>query len=107
MRIHGQWSAVTFETGLNRAVRKEAWVEAGDTVEVELELDNDPREVEVPEPLADALAGDSTARAKFEALAYTHRKEYARWIEEAKRDETRQRRVTQALQMLREGKRRS
>ena len=47
------------------------------------------------------------ARAAYEALAYTHRKEYARWIEDAKRDETRQGRVTQALKMLREGKTRS
>jgi hypothetical protein len=96
-----------FLLGLNRAVRKEAGVEAGDTVQVELELDNAPREVEVSEALADALAGDPAARAAFEVLAYTHRKEYARWIEEAKRDETRQRRVTQALEMLREGKKRS
>ena len=96
-----------FLLGLNRAVREEAGVEAGDTVKVELELDNAPREVEVPQALVDALARDPAARAVFEALAYTHRKEYARWIEEAKRDETRQRRVTQALQMLREGKKRS
>jgi bacteriocin resistance YdeI/OmpD-like protein/uncharacterized protein DUF1905 len=96
-----------FLLGLNRAVREEARVEAGDTVKVELELDNAPREVEVPQALVDALARDPAARAAFEALAYTHRKEYARWIEEARRDETRQRRVTQALQMLREGKKRS
>jgi hypothetical protein len=96
-----------FLLGLNRAVRKEARVEAGDTVKVELELDNAPREVEVPEALADRLVGDPAARAAFDALAYTHRKEYARWIEEAKRDVTRQRRVTQALQMLCEGKKRS
>jgi uncharacterized protein YdeI (YjbR/CyaY-like superfamily) len=66
-----------------------------------------PREVELPEALAGALAGDPAASAAFDALAYTHRKEYARWVQEAKRDETRQRRVAQALQMLREGKTRS
>lgn len=93
--------------GLNRAVRQEAGVQAGDTVEVRLELDTTPREVEVPEALAGALAEDSEARAAFDALAYTHRKEYARWIDEAKRDETRQRRVAQALEMLREGKTRT
>jgi hypothetical protein len=93
--------------GLNRAVREAAGVEPGNTVKVELELDDAPREVEVPEALASALAGDSAASAAFDALAYTHRKEYARWVEEAKRDETRQRRVAQALQMLREGKTRS
>jgi Bacteriocin-protection, YdeI or OmpD-Associated/Domain of unknown function (DUF1905) len=92
-----------FLLGLNRAVREEAGVEAGDTVEVELELDTAPREVEVPDALANALAEDSGARAAFDRLAYTHRKEYARWIDEAKRDETRQRRVARALEMLREG----
>jgi uncharacterized protein YdeI (YjbR/CyaY-like superfamily) len=93
--------------GLSRAVRQEAGVEAGDTVEVELELDAAPREVEVPAALAAALEGDPSARAAFEALAYTHRKEYAVWVQEAKREDTRQRRVAQALEMLRAGKPRS
>lgn len=96
-----------FLVGLNRAVREQAGVEAGDTVDVELALDTAPREVELPEALSKALAQDSEARAGFDRLAYTHRKEYARWIEEAKRDETRERRVTQALEMLRQGKARS
>jgi uncharacterized protein YdeI (YjbR/CyaY-like superfamily) len=43
-------------------------------------------------------------KAAFEALAFTHRKEYARWVGDAKRQETRDRRVTRALEMLREGK---
>jgi Bacteriocin-protection, YdeI or OmpD-Associated/Domain of unknown function (DUF1905) len=96
-----------FLVGLNRAVRREAGVEAGDTVDVELELDTAPREVDVPEALADALAADPDARAVFDRLAYTHRKEYARWIQEAKRDSTRRQRVAQALRMLREGETRS
>jgi hypothetical protein len=96
-----------FLVGLNRAVRQEAGVEAGDTVDVELALDTAPREVEVPQALADALAADDEAREAFDRLAYTHRKEYARWIEEAKRDETRRRRLAQALEMLRQGKTRS
>ena len=93
-----------FLLGLNREVREQARVEAGDTVHVELELDTAPREVEVPQALAAALALDAEAYANFERLAYTHRKEYARWIEEAKRDETRQRRVAEALELLRQGK---
>ena len=80
---------------------------AGDTVEVDLELDTKPREVEPPEALARALAADPVARAAFDGLAITHRKEYARWIEEAKRDETRERRVAQAIVMLGEGRTRS
>jgi Bacteriocin-protection, YdeI or OmpD-Associated/Domain of unknown function (DUF1905) len=96
-----------FLVGLNKAVRQEAGVEAGDAVEVTIELDTAPREVDVPEALANALAGDSDARAAFDRLAYTHRKEYARWIDEAKRQETRERRVAQSLQMLRQGKTRT
>jgi hypothetical protein len=90
--------------GLNRAVRESAGVQAGDTVEVAIELDTAPREVDVPGALARALAGDPSAKATFEALAFTHRKEYARWVADAKRPETRKRRVTQALEMLRDGK---
>jgi hypothetical protein len=96
-----------FLLGLNRDVRGMARAEAGDAVEVGLELDTGPREVEVPEELAAALAGDSVAAAAFDGMAFTHRKEYSRWIAEAKRAETRERRVNQALEMLREGKTRS
>ena len=96
-----------FLLGLNRSVREEAGVEAGDSVELELELDTAPREVEVPTALAHALAEDEAARAAFDGLSYTRRKEYARWIEEAKRDETRERRVAKALEMLRQGKTRT
>ena len=96
-----------FLLGLNREVRTGAGVEAGDVVEVTIELDSEPREVAVPPALAAALDGDAQARAAFDALAFTHRKEYARWIEEAKREETRERRVSQALEMIRAGQTRS
>src|SRR5215472_14478892 len=93
--------------GLNRQVREAAGVQAGDEAEVSIELDQAPREVEVPEALAAALAADPQAAASFERMAFTHRKEYARWIAEAKRAETRQRRVAQAVEMIRAGKTRS
>jgi Bacteriocin-protection, YdeI or OmpD-Associated/Domain of unknown function (DUF1905) len=93
--------------GLSRANRDAAGVQAGDTVELMLELDSAPREVEVPRALAHALSLDPRAQDKFDALAYTHRKEFARWIEEAKRDETRERRVAQAIEMLHAGETRS
>jgi uncharacterized protein YdeI (YjbR/CyaY-like superfamily) len=96
-----------FLVGLNRQVREGAGVGAGDRVDVELELDTEPRQVEVPQLLADALDADPRTQEKFDALAYTHRKEYARWISEARRPETARRRVERALQMLREGKTRS
>jgi hypothetical protein len=90
-----------FLLGLNREVRGAAQAEAGDEVDLELRLDTKPREVEVPPALAAALAGDSEALAAFEQLSYTHRKEYARWVAEAKRDDTRERRVAKTLDRLR------
>jgi hypothetical protein len=93
--------------GLSRATRTDAGVQAGDQVEVELALDTAQREVEVPDALAKALAGDVVAREAFDRLAFTHRKEFARWVGEAKRDDTRDRRVNQALELLHTGKTRS
>jgi hypothetical protein len=90
--------------GLNRQVREAAGVAAGDTVDVVVLLDEQPREVDLPDDLATALSTDPTAKAAFDAMAFTHRKEYARWVAEAKRDDTRQRRVAQALEMIRAGK---
>lgn len=99
MRMGGE-----FMVGLSRAVRDAAGAEPGDTVKVALELDTAPREVDVPEALASALAKDPHAKAAFDALSFTHRKEYARAVAEAKREETRDRRVAQALEKLRAGK---
>jgi len=96
-----------FLLGLNKEVRQGARVEAGDAVEVTVELDAAPREVEVPEALAAALAADPLAKASFDRMAFTHRKEYARWVAEAKQEQTRQRRVQRALAMIRAGKTRS
>jgi hypothetical protein len=96
-----------FLVGLSREVRQGAGVEAGDEVEVTLELDAAPREVEVPGALAAALAASPEAKAAFDSMAFTHRKEYARWIAEAKKEETRQRRVEQAVEMIRAKKTRS
>src|SRR5947199_7457480 len=78
-----------FLVGLNRQVRNAAGVQAGDPVDVTLELDREPREVELPPELAEALAADAETEAKFQSLAFTHRKEYARWVADAKREETR------------------
>lgn len=93
-----------FLLGLRKEIRTAAGVEAGEKVGVELELDTEERTVEVPAALERALAGDAEAKAGFDGLAYSHRKEYARWIGEAKKEETRERRVAKALEMLREGK---
>jgi hypothetical protein len=87
--------------GLHKATREQAGVAAGDRVTLTVERDERPREVDVPEELREALAGDPEAAAQFERLAFTHRREYAQWVAEAKRPETRARRVAETLQRLR------
>ena len=82
-----------FMLPLSQEHRKAAGVEAGDEVEVTLELDLEPRTVELPPDLAAALAEKPGARAAFDALSYTMRKEYVRQVETAKAQETRQRRI--------------
>ncbi|MFN8195988.1 MAG: YdeI/OmpD-associated family protein [Nocardioidaceae bacterium] len=93
--------------GLSKAARAELGVEIGQRVTATIALDETPREVEVPEALAAALAADPAAAQAFAGLAFTHRKEYAVWVADAKREETRDRRVAQAVEMLREGRTRS
>jgi uncharacterized protein YdeI (YjbR/CyaY-like superfamily) len=69
-----------------------------------LERDDAPREVDVPAELAAALAAaEPELRAAFDALAFTHRREYAEWVGEAKRDQTRLTRAAKAVDMLRDG----
>jgi hypothetical protein len=85
--------------------RTAAGVAAGDQVDVDIEPDTAPREVAVPADLAEALAGDDAARATFDGLAFTHRKEWVRWVEDAKNPETRATRVTRTVESLRAGKR--
>jgi len=84
--------------------REAAGIKAGDTVEVELTLDTAPREVTAPADLAAALATNTRAKAYFDGLSYSHKKAYVLWIEEAKRAETREKRVTGAVEMLNEGR---
>ena len=96
-----------FLVGLNRQVRDAAGAAAGDAVEVVLALDSAPREVDVPDDLAAALAADPAVQQAFDGLAFTHRKEFARWVAEAKRADTRERRVGQAVEMIRAGRTRT
>ena len=93
--------------GLSKAVRQQVGAEAGDSVEVTITLDTAERVVDVPTELASALAGDAEASAAYERLAFTHRKEFARWVAEGKKEDTRLRRAAQALEMLHAGETRS
>jgi bacteriocin resistance YdeI/OmpD-like protein/uncharacterized protein DUF1905 len=84
--------------------RAAAGVEAGDEVDVELELDSEPREVAVPPDLAAALEAEPEARQFLAGLSPSQQKWFAQSVEEAKKPETRQRRVDKAVAMLREGR---
>lgn len=85
--------------------RRAAQVAAGDEVEVELVLDAAPRVVEVPADLAAAIAEVPDAQATFDGLAFTHRKEWVRWVTEAKKPETRATRLAKTVEALRAGRR--
>jgi Bacteriocin-protection, YdeI or OmpD-Associated/Domain of unknown function (DUF1905) len=91
--------------GLTREVRDAATTEVGDEVEVLLRRDDAPRVVTPPRELEQALAAAADASDRFEALSYTHRREYAQWVGQAKRAETRARRAARAVEMLRDGTR--
>ncbi|WP_433511738.1 YdeI/OmpD-associated family protein [Nonomuraea sp. CA-143628] len=86
--------------GLSNANRRAAGVAIGDEVEVVLELDTEPRVVVEPEDFARALDEDPVARAAYDNLAYSHKREHVRAIESAKKPETRRRRIEQAISTL-------
>ena len=73
--------------------RQAAGVKGGDAVDAVLELDIEPRTVEVPEDLSAALLLNSGAKERFDALSFSVRKEFVRQVESAKAPETRQRRI--------------
>jgi hypothetical protein len=85
---------------VNRALREGAKAKAGDTVTVVLERDDEPRIVTPPPEFAKALKANKAARAAWEKLPYSHQREYAETIAEAKKPETRRRRIDQAIEML-------
>ena len=85
---------------VNKALRDRAGVTAGDTARFVLESDTEPREAELPPELAQALQSRENAPAAFGRLSYSHQKEYADYVAEAKRPETRQRRAANAVDLL-------
>lgn len=88
--------------GLSNANRRAAGVVTGDEVEVEIELDTEPRAVIEPPDFARALDADVVARAAYDRLADSHKREHVRAIESAKKPETRTRRIEKAITMLRD-----
>lgn len=85
--------------GVSKANRAELGVEIGDTVNATIELDSAARTVELPDDAAKAL-DKAKLRKKFDALAYTHQKEHVQAIADAKKPETRAKRIAAMLEML-------
>lgn len=89
---------------VNKNVRAGAGVKGGETISVEMERDDEPRIITPPEDLARALKSNKVALAAWEKLSYTHQKEHAQALEEAKRPETRARRLEKTIAQLSTGK---
>lgn len=86
--------------GILKNIREQIGKSFGDEVTVTVELDTEPRLVEIPKDLMKELKKDKEAKAFFDKLSYTHQKEYVRWVEEAKKEETRQKRIAKTIEML-------
>lgn len=88
--------------GILKSIREQIGKGPGDMVDVTVEKDEAERRVDVPREF-EALLKKEKLWATFEGLSYTHKKEYVRWIAEAKREETRTSRLIKSVEMLRKG----
>lgn len=89
--------------GIRQELRKQADLALGETYEITIRRDHGERTIAVPIDLRAALDADPAVGAAFDALAPTHRKEFVRWVEEAKREATRSTRIEKTVVMVREG----
>ncbi|TQK50288.1 uncharacterized protein DUF1905 [Streptomyces sp. SLBN-118] len=92
-----------FIVGISAANRAASKIAEGDEVEVDLQLDTEPRVVVEPPDFAEALDADPRLREAYDRLAYTHRRRHVLAIEGAKTADTRQRRIAKAIAAIREG----
>jgi bacteriocin resistance YdeI/OmpD-like protein/uncharacterized protein DUF1905 len=92
-----------FMIGVSNDVRRAAGVAAGEEVDVELKLDTEPRVVQVPGDLAEALDADAAARTAFDRLTYSNKRRIVMLVDDAKTPETRQRRIDKSIADLRAG----
>ncbi|ROH95973.1 YdeI/OmpD-associated family protein [Chryseobacterium daecheongense] len=90
--------------GLTQKVRKQLGKTFGDEVSVSLIEDKEERTVDIADDIALVFNENQEAKELFDKMSYTHRKEYIRWIEEAKKAETRENRKGKMIQMILEGK---
>jgi hypothetical protein len=89
---------------VNKDIRAGADVKGGDTVSIVMERDEEPRVITPPQDFGRALKDNKEAKTAWEKLSYTHQKEYAKAIEEAKKPETRARRIERTIARLASGK---
>jgi hypothetical protein len=94
----------SYMIGVSAENRAGAGIKGGDEVDVDLELDTAPREVSVPADFAAALAAEPDAARTFDGLSYSNKSWHAYQIEDAKSEETRQRRIARSIAALREGR---
>ncbi len=87
--------------GLTKEIRNAIRKKPGDTIHVTLKKDEAPRIVEAPDDFSKLLDQNPEVKSYFEGLSYTHRKEYVRWIGDAKKQETRENRLQKSIEMLR------
>ncbi len=85
-----------------KAIREQIGKAPGDLVEVEIQLDESERTLEIPAEFEKRMREHNVLEV-FAHLSFTHRREYCRWITAAKREETRSRRLAKAVEMLRDG----
>lgn len=90
--------------GLRKDIRAAIGKGIGDEVEVTVARDTAPRTVDVPEELVTALDQTPDAAQRFNAMSYTHRREFAEWVAGGKKQETRDRRAARAVEMIVEGR---
>lgn len=90
--------------GLTQEIRKQLGKTFGDEVSVSLIEDKDERVVEIADDIALVFNENPEAKNLFDKMSYTHRKEYIRWIEEAKKPDTRENRKVKMIQMILDGK---
>jgi hypothetical protein len=114
VRVKGRLNGVAFSSntmpigggrvclGVHKATREAAGTTFGETVTIEVERDDAPRQLDVPPELSVALAADDLALEVFERLSFSHRRECAGYVAEAKRPETRAKRIEETIKRLRE-----
>ncbi len=94
-RMRGKYFVV-----VPKKFREAAGVKAGETITISMQKDTEPRVIKAPEDLAKALNENPAAKEAWENLSFTHRKEYVMAIEDAKREETRNRRIAKTIEQI-------